>query len=117
MGVGRYRFTEVKAPDGYLILNNHVYFEVYKDNQDSKLKARLIDERGNVIASQTTDQATITTEGSGDTTVFTIAVKNIPGNELPRTGGIGTTAIYATGALLVGIAGFGLVSKKRRNTL
>ena len=38
---------------------------------------------------------------------------NIPGAELPSTGGPGTGLIYLFGIMLIGIAGAGLVMRKK----
>ena len=45
----------------------------------------------------------------------TNAVRNTPGKQLPATGGIGTTIIYAIGAILVIGAGVVLVTRRRMN--
>ncbi|MBQ4599616.1 MAG: SpaH/EbpB family LPXTG-anchored major pilin [Clostridia bacterium] len=46
----------------------------------------------------------------------TLTIKNMPGQPLPETGGIGTTVFYIAGAVLVLGAGMLLVSKKRRHS-
>ena len=48
--------------------------------------------------------------------VWEITVYNSTGYELPSTGGPGTNLIYILGILLTGIAGAGLVMRKRRRT-
>ena len=45
-----------------------------------------------------------------------LTIKNMPGQPLPETGGIGTTVFYIAGAVLVLGAGMLLVSKKRRHS-
>ena len=86
--IGRYRLTETKSPDGYIILTKHVYFEVYKDT-DGDLKARLTDEAGTAVDSPT-DVAAIDGPGTGDTPTYTVTITNTPGAVLPNTGGSGT---------------------------
>ncbi|MCI8754604.1 MAG: isopeptide-forming domain-containing fimbrial protein [Bifidobacterium pseudolongum] len=64
---------------------------------------------------------TPTTEGEGDAAVTTpasgsvvVTIDNKSGNELPSTGGMGTTILYAAGAAIVLIAGIGLAVTLRR---
>ena len=98
---GTYYLVEVTAPNGYTILVKEVQFKV---NEDGSVE--LVGNYGQQV-----------TKDGSVTNGFVITIKNTPGTELPKTGGIGTTAIYATGAALVGIAAYGLVSKKLRNDL
>jgi LPXTG-motif cell wall-anchored protein len=106
---GLYRLEETVTPEGYNILENKfVYFKVYSDN--GTYKASLTNEAG--------EPATYELAGvSENNGVIMLNVKNMPGSELPQTGGTGTTAIYAAGVGLVCIAALGLVSKKLRNDL
>lgn len=55
-------------------------------------------------------------DGSSHTDENVITVKNESGMIMPGTGGIGTTVFYASGALIILIAGFMLLNKKRRST-
>ena len=112
LGIGRYRLTETKAPDGYVLLSNHVYFEVYKDT-DGVLKARLTDESGAAVTSPT-EIAAIDGPGSGDTLTYTITVENTPGVVLPETGGVGTDVFAALGGVMALFAGAVLVLRRRR---
>ena len=41
-------------------------------------------------------------------------IQNEPGKPLPATGGTGTNLIYLLGIMLTGLAGAGLVMKRRR---
>ena len=116
LGIGRYRLTETKAPDGYIILTKHVYFQVYRDT-DGIVKARLTDEAGTALDSPA-DMAAIDDPGTGDTPAYTITVKNTPGAVLPNTGGPGTLP-YTLGGLMLIIAsalmyGFRMRRKERR---
>lgn len=64
---------------------------------------------------------TPTTEGDGDAAVTTpasgsvvVTIDNKSGSQLPSTGGMGTTILYAAGAAIVLIAGIGLAVTLRR---
>lgn len=96
---GIYRLTETNAPAGYIILTKEIYFSV----ADGAVK--LTDKDGNP---QTYSGVSLLDDNT------TIAVKNTPGVPLPYTGGPGTTALYLLGIMLTGIAGAGLVMRKRR---
>ncbi|MBQ7437392.1 MAG: LPXTG cell wall anchor domain-containing protein [Oscillospiraceae bacterium] len=53
---------------------------------------------------------------SNNNDVWEITVYNSTGYELPSTGGPGTNLIYLLGTMMTGIAGVGLVMRKRRRT-
>ena len=117
LGIGRYRLTERKAPDGYIILAKHIYFQVYRDTKDGVVKARLTDEAGTALDSPA-NMAAIDSPGTGDTPAYTITVKNTPGAVLPNTGGPGTLP-YTLGGIALIIAsalmyGFRMRRKERR---
>lgn len=116
LGIGGYRLTETKAPDGYVILTKHIYFQVYRDTNGS-VKARLTNEAGTALDSPA-DMAAIDGPGTGDTPAYTITVKNTPGAVLPNTGGPGTLP-YTLGGLMLIIAsalmyGFRMRRRERR---
>ena len=104
--IGRYRLTELKPPDGYLILENYVYFNVGFDNR-GYVKIVLTDETG--TGPNSNPDASL----SGTT----ISVKNTPGQELPSTGGIGTTIFYVAGAVLAVGAAVLLITRRRSMAL
>lgn len=104
--IGRYRLTELKPPDGYLILENYVYFNVDFDNRGYG-KIVLTDETG--TGPNSNPDASL----SGTT----ISVKNTPGQELPSTGGIGTTIFYVAGAVLAVGAAVLLITRRRSMAL
>lgn len=99
MSSGTYQLTETNAPAGYIILTKEIYFSV----ADGAVK--LTDKDGNP---QKYSGVSLLDDNT------TIAVKNTPGVPLPYTGGPGTTALYLLGIMLTGIAGAGLVMRKRR---
>lgn len=95
---GTYTIKETKAPVGYVKVNDFkltVGDDAHKaDNPATEIK------ENNYNADKTgTDNA----------------VRNTPGKQLPATGGIGTTIIYAIGAILVIGAGVVLVTRRRMN--
>ena len=87
LGYGIYRLTETKAPDGYIILTNKIYFNLTTDG------ITLCDENGSAL---TYDNA----EVSGDD-LLTVTVKNTPGESLPNTGGSGTLPYTLGGIALI----------------
>ena len=87
LGYGIYRLTETKAPDGYIILTNKIYFNLTTDG------ITLCDENGSAL---TYDNA----EVSGDD-LLTVTVKNTPGESLPNTGGSGTLPYTLGGIVLI----------------
>ena len=99
---GRYKIVETKTPDGYLKVDmNDIFFSI-----DDGTVA-WTDESGNEI-----DPENKPNHVSYDDLTFT--VENIPGAALPNTGGSGTTMIYLLGIMLTGLAGAGLVMRKRK---
>ena len=97
---GRYRLKETKAPDGYLILNQNIYFNIY--NQE----VILADENGGK-----TDETIYNNMINIDGTM--LIVQNEPGKPLPSTGGGGTTAFYLAGGLITLLALALLIAKRR----
>ena len=90
LGVGKYRLTETKSPDGYIKLTSHIDFEVYKD--------------GTVLAVKLAEGATgakIEKSGTEDAPVYTVIVENTPGEALPNTGGPGTLPYTLGGIALI----------------
>lgn len=90
---GTYYLTEAKAPSGYDKLENPVKI--------------VIDSKGNVYVN----------DYSAADEDKTVEIENKPGSELPSAGGMGTTILYATGAVIVIAAALGLAItlRKRRN--
>lgn len=90
---------ETQAPDGYMPLTGDV----------------LITVNANGVSAGRSDDTTVHYEVTGpdDDGVYTIKVTNSSGQELPMTGGIGTTIFYVLGSLLVVGCGIVLVSRRR----
>lgn len=93
---GTYYLEETEAPAGYNKLAAPVKVVITKE-----------------INNETNEgTATITQDGARTDVV---KVLNNMGQELPSTGGIGTTIFYIVGAVLVAAAGILLITKKRMN--
>ena len=114
---GKYKLVETTVPDGYNKADDLV-FEVtgeYKAvNNDDPLKAprltklEILDENGNSITGESKVFTTNLAEGTATTNI-----KNLPGSELPSTGGMGTTILYVAGAVMILAAGAFLVMQKK----
>jgi LPXTG-motif cell wall-anchored protein len=89
-----YAVVEVDSPDGYVITN------------DKPVKFKVTS--GELTDKTMTTGVEYTSEGND----FTIP--NAPGVALPNTGGPGTNMLYFFGIMLAGLAGTGLVMKRRR---
>ena len=91
---GTYTLREVEAPEGYIITDSRKSFKT---------------ENGVIRNVDGTDHA-------DEATGIAFEVKNEPGVALPSTGGPGTRWIYLLGILLTGLAGTGLVRKRRNQS-
>ena len=98
MKAGEYTLEETAAPEGYVMTLKPIRFKIagaavtYQnaaDNPDPK-----------VVPNAANTQYTI---------------QNEPGAALPATGGPGTDMICLLGFMLTGLAGAGLVMRRRRN--
>lgn len=79
----RYRLTEQKPPDGYLELNEYVYFTINED--------------GSVAVEES-----YYAKAGG--TAYNIIVRNAEAVPLPESGSIGTDMFYTFGLILIAIA-------------
>ena len=97
---GTYYLEETEAPAGYNKLAAPVKVVITKEINNETNKGT----------------ATITySYNGGAASTGTVKVLNNMGQELPSTGGIGTTIFYIVGAVLVAAAGILLITKKRMN--
>ena len=97
LNTGTYYLQETDVPDGYLKLEDDVILTV-SSNMVSVFK------RGK------TDTAVPKQPGG----TITIQVENYCGYKLPSTGGNGNAPIYLAGIMFTGLAGAGLIMKKRK---
>lgn len=114
--VGTYRLEETEAPSGYIITQQYFYF-VIKEGRT----VALCDEDGTEVQGDlptTGGQATLSLADG----TYTITVQNIPGVELPVSGGIGTRLFYLIGGILLIVGGTGAAAgipnfdRRRRKT-
>ena len=99
LSAGRYRLEEMSSPDGYVIMSKYVYFNIAQDGT-----ASLTDETG--TGDNSNENASIDNNN-------VITVRNLPGTELPDSGGPGTTWIYLLGSLLAVGCGITLAARRR----
>ena len=102
---GDYMLTETNPPAGYIIEHSDIFFTVNASGT------------GDVITTTTGKEAYTDIGVSTKKTTKesdTLIIPNTPGAALPSTGGPGTNLIYLLGIMLTGIAGAGLVMRKRR---
>ena len=114
---GKYKLVETTVPAGYNKADDLV-FEVkgtYEAvNTDDPLKApkltklEILDANGKSITGEDKVFTTNLVDGTATTNI-----KNLTGSELPSTGGMGTTVLYAAGTLMILAAATFLVMKKK----
>ena len=110
---GTYKLKETAAPEGYNLVKEDIPVEA-SIAQTSTYTTTIIthyDENGHVVSQETTGGTDITT--TTDVNVVPVTVENKAGQELPQTGGIGTTVFYMIGSILVIGAGVILITRKR----
>ena len=103
---GQYILTETETPDGYNTMHP-ITFSITASHDTESADPKLTDLNGNLVDGQiifTADKD----EGS-----LTANVVNYKGSELPNTGGMGTTILYAAGVILILAAGAFLVMQKK----
>lgn len=117
---GKYKLVETTVPDGYNKADDLV-FEVkgtYEAvNSADPLEApeltklEVLDENGTSITGEGEVFTTNLAAGTATTNI-----KNLTGSELPETGGMGTTVLYAAGTLMILAAAAFLVMKKKADS-
>ena len=115
---GEYKILETKAPDGYNMLVDPIYFQIdngitkrYDSASGTSGRKEIPAEKNgaaNVVA-----QISYTPASSGSNATFTVG--NTPGEPLPATGGPGTRGFLYTGLALIFLAAlFGLAWRRKR---
>jgi LPXTG-motif cell wall-anchored protein len=101
LSFGTYYLMETAAPAGYVQLSEPVLITVTDSgvtyNQDD-----------NALSSSNQGVHFDT-----ETQIYTLVVTNDAGFELPSTGGRGTMRFYILGVLFIGIAGVGVLLRRR----
>lgn len=101
LSAGVYTITEIKAPDGYNLLEEPITVTI-----------------GFTAPKESSTECTWTYTGTdkvNDVGINQITVTNETGSELPSTGGRGTTVFYVLGSILAIGAAILLVTKRRMN--
>jgi len=96
LDVGTYYLTEIQAPAGYNKLAEPVEVVIEADAQTAG---------GHIIKGRDANNELVS--------VAKVEVLNQTGNELPATGGMGTTIFYTVGGLLMAAAVILLITKKK----
>lgn len=108
--------TEKTAPDGYNKIDGDITVAVVKTTETTTTTTitKYIDADGNVTDTQSdTNKATVTITDNNIVIGSAQVVVNKAGQELPETGGMGTTIFYMVGAILVVGAGVVLITRRR----
>lgn len=107
LSAGNYTITEIKAPDGYNMLEAPITINI-KWTAPTALVADGTEQCRWAIADGDTSGAKVNTNG-----IITLTVENKAGAVLPSTGGMGTTIFYVLGGLLIVAAGVALITRRR----
>ena len=108
--------TEKTAPDGYNKIDGDITVAVVKSTETTTTTTitKYIDADGNVTDTQSDkNKATVTITDNNIVIGSAQVVVNKAGQELPETGGMGTTIFYIVGAILVVGAGVVLITRRR----
>ena len=103
---GKYILTETETPDGYNTMHP-ITFSIVASHDTASANPTLTELNGDKVSGEI-EFATNINEGT-----LTANVVNYKGSELPNTGGMGTTILYAAGVILILAAGAFLVMQKK----
>jgi hypothetical protein len=101
--IGTYTLTETETPAGYIPPEAPVIIKIESGEDGITLTASI---NGTAIQYPKLEK-------DHTTGAWTLKVTNTIGYELPSTGGPGTSLLYLLGILLTGLAGAGLMMKRR----
>ena len=103
---GEYKLVETKTPENYNTMDP-IEFKIEAFHDETSDAPELKTLTGNKLSGEVLFTPN-TTEGTLETDVI-----NYKGSELPETGGMGTTVLYAAGTLMILAAAAFLVMKKK----
>lgn len=106
---GEYRLEETRTPEGYNTMDK-IDFRIEATHDETSANPQLKTLTGNKLNGDVLFN-TNPAEGTLETDV-----KNYKGSELPETGGMGTTVLYAAGTLMILAAAAFLVMKKKADS-
>lgn len=98
---GKYKLVETHTPAGFNTVAD-TFFEITADHDVTSIDPKLTSLKIN------------STPGNTTTGTVVADVVNQKGSNLPSTGGMGTTVLYAAGAAIVLVAAFGIAFAVRR---
>lgn len=108
---GVYRLTETETPEGYNTMNpNPLEFTISATHDVTKDNPQLLNLSGNA------ETGDVTFDSNLENGSLTTNIVNKSGSELPETGGMGTTVLYAAGTLMILAAAAFLVMKKKADS-
>ena len=113
---GTYYLREIKAPDGYNLLEDDVEIVITAATENGQnWNGVAADALTGLNVTTKLGENGIVTEGDGNvgTGIVAITVANNQGATLPETGGVGTTLFYIIGGVLVVAAVVVLVARRR----
>ena len=106
---GEYKLEETTTPEGYNTMAP-IEFNIEATHDETSADPQLNTLTGNKLSGEVLFTPK-TTEGTLETDVI-----NYKGSELPETGGMGTTVLYAAGTLMILAAAAFLVMKKKADS-
>lgn len=106
---GEYKLEETTTPEGYNTMAP-IEFNIEATHDETSADPQLNTLTGNKLNGEVLFTPK-TTEGTLETDVI-----NYKGSELPETGGMGTTVLYAAGTLMILAAAAFLVMKKKADS-
>lgn len=100
---GRYRLEETAAPDGYIVVDKFLYFNVTttdpvdeEDESDIVYHIEISDENGQITSSDS-----LKVEDGGSDYSYRLQIANEEGRSLPETGGRGNSKYLIIGLILM----------------
>lgn len=108
---GDYVLTETTTPAGYNTIKP-ITFTVTADHKVEWTTGERTDVLTNLSGNAASGEITLAADKTAGS--LTADVVNVKGSNLPSTGGMGTTILYAAGAAIVLVAAFGIAFAVRR---